>query len=104
MFVCLARKTLDYFLFVYIIVFTLVSLKYLANSLHTKQRGLTIWFTIPQKNLCSCVQKIQNKHNGGAGVAFFVSASITHSLTVERLSAFTALLGNKDKSPENAEA
>ena len=34
---------------------------------------------------------------------FFVSACITHSL-VERLSAVTALLGNKDKSPGNKEA
>ena len=33
---------------------------------------------------------------------FFVSACITHSL-VERLSAVTALLGNKDKSPGNKE-
>ena len=33
---------------------------------------------------------------------FFVSAYVTHSL-VERLSVLTALLGNKDKNPENVE-
>ena len=27
-------------------------------------------FSIPQKNLCNCIQKIKNKH-GGADVAFF---------------------------------
>ena len=34
---------------------------------------------------------------------FFVSACITHSL-VEKLSALTALLRNKDKGPGNVEA
>ena len=68
----------------------------------TKQTGLTIWFAIPQKTLCSYVQKIKNKHDGGADVAFFVSACIIYSL-VERLSALTALLCNKDKSPGNVE-
>ena len=58
---------------------------------------------MPRKNLCSCVQKIKNKHDGGVDVAFFVSACITHSLG-ERLAALTALLGNKDKSPGNKEA
>ena len=48
------------------------------------------------------IQKIKNKHDGGADVAFFVSACITHSL-VERLSVLTALIGNKDKSPGNVE-
>ena len=33
---------------------------------------------------------------------FFVSAYVTHSL-VEKLSVLTALLGNKDKNPENVE-
>ena len=55
-------------------------------------------FAIPQKNFCNCVQKIKNKHDGGADFAFFVSACITHSL-VERLSALTALLGSEGKSP-----
>ena len=55
------------------------------------------------KNIYCCIQKIKNKHDGGADVAFFVSVCITHSL-VERLSALTALLGNKDKSPGNVEA
>ena len=68
----------------------------------TKQTGLAIRFVIPQKNLCSCVQKIKNKNDGEADVVFFVSACITHSL-VERLAALTTLLGNKDKSPGNKE-
>ena len=71
-------------------------------QVHTKQTGLTIWFIIPQKNCCSCIQKIKNKHDGGADVAFFVSVCITHSL-VERLAALTALFSNKGKSPENEE-
>ena len=70
--------------------------------IRTKQTGLTIRFAIPQNNLCSCVQKIKNQHDGGADVVFFVSAFITHSL-VERLSGLTVLLNNKDKSPGNSE-
>ena len=69
--------------------------------MRTKQTGLTIRFAIPQKNFCSCVQKIKNKHDG-ADVPFFVSACITYSL-VERLALLTALLGNKDKSCGNKE-
>ena len=46
---------------------------------------------------------MKNKQDGGADVAFFVPAYVNHSL-VERLSALTALLGNKDKSPGNIEA
>ena len=42
---------------------------------------------------------MKNKHDGGADVAL-VSVCIDHSL-VERLAALTALLGNKDKSPED---
>ena len=72
-------------------------------QIYTKQTGLTIRFVIPRKILCSCIQKIKNKHDGGEDVAFFVSACITHSL-VERLAVLTALLGNKDKSPGNEEA
>ena len=60
-------------------------------------------YSISQKNLCSCIQKIKNKHDGGADVAFFVSVCITYS-PVERLSVLTALLGNKDKSPGSIEA
>ena len=60
-------------------------------------------YSISQKNLSSCIQKIKNKNDGGADVAFFVSVCIIYS-PVERLSAFTALLGNKDKSPGNIEA
>ena len=71
-------------------------------QIRTKQTGLTIRFVIPQKNLYDCVQKIKNKNDGGADVAFFASACITHSL-LERLAALTALLGNKDKSPGNEE-
>ena len=55
------------------------------------------------KNLCRCVQKIKNKHDGGADVAFFVSVCVTHSL-VERMSVPIMLPGNKDKSPGNVEA
>ena len=67
----------------------------------TKQTGLTIPFVIPWKNLCRCVQKIENKHGGGADVVavFFISKGVTHSL-VERLAA---LVGNKDKNPGNEE-
>ena len=72
-------------------------------QIRIEQTGLAIRFVIPRKNLCSCVQKIKNKHDGGAYVAFLVSACITHSL-VERLAALTALFGNKDKSPGNEEA
>ena len=53
------------------------------------------------KNICSCVQKIKNKHDGGVDVVFcFVSACGTHS-QVERL---TVLLGSKDKNPGNNES
>ena len=60
-------------------------------------------YSTSQKNFCSCTQKIKNKHDGGADVAFLVSVCITYS-PVERLSALTALLGNKEKSPGNVEA
>ena len=96
--VCLSRKTQDRF-------FILLHQRFYSYKpqIRTKQTDLTIRFAIPQKNLCRCVQKIKNKHDGGADVAFFVSTCITHSL-VERLSALTVLLGNKDKSPGNVEA
>ena len=87
--------------------FSFSSLGILQNScnprISQKQTGLTIQFAIPQKNFCSCIQKIKKKHDGGANVAYFVSLCITHSL-VERLSVLTALLDNKDKSPGNIEA
>ena len=97
-FACLSRNNLNRF-------FILLHQCFYSckPQIRTKQTGLTIPFAIPQKNLCSCVQKIKNKHNGGADVAFFVSACINHSL-VERLSALTGLLGNKDKSSGNVEA
>ena len=92
-FVCLSRKTLERF-------FTLLHHCFYSckPQIHTKQTGLTIQFAIPQKNLCSCIQKIKKKkkQDGGADVAFFVSACITYRL-VERLSVLTALLSNKDK-------
>ena len=69
-------------------------------QIHTKQRGLTIQFITPQKNICSCIWKIKNKHDGCADVAYFVSTFITPSLA-ERL---TVLLRSKDKSPGNEEA
>ena len=40
----------------------------------TKQIGLTNCLVIPPKNLCSCVQTIKSKHDGGAHVVFFVVA------------------------------
>ena len=69
---------------------------YKTNRLNYSIRNST-------KKLCSCVQKIKNKHDGDVDVAFFASVCVTHSL-VERLSALTALLGNKDKNPGNVEA
>ena len=97
-FVCLSGKTLDRFFI--LLHHCFYSCK---PQIYTNQTGLTIRFAIPRKILCSCVQKIKNKHDGGPDVAFFVSACITHSL-VERLAVLTALLGNKDKSPGNEEA
>ena len=96
-FVCLSRKTLNRF-------FILLHQCFYSckPQIRTKQTCLTIWFAVPQKNICSYVQKIKNKH-GGAEVACFVSACITHSL-VERLSTLTVLLGNKDKSSRYVEA
>ena len=46
------------------------------------KQHLTIRFIILPKNLCRFVQKIKNKHDGGAGVFFFffASACVTHSL------------------------
>ena len=97
-FLCLSRKTLDRFFI--LLHHCFYSCK---SQIRTQQTSLTIQFAIPQKNLCSCVQKIKNKH-GGADVAFFfVSACITNK-PVERLSVLTALLGNKDKSPGSVEA
>ena len=96
-FVCLSRETLDRFFI--LLHHCFYSCK---PQICTKQTGLTIRFAIPQKNLCSCVQKIKNKHDGGEDVALFVSACVTHSL-VERMYQLTALLGNKDKSPGNVE-
>ena len=93
--VCLSRKTLGRFFI--LLHHCFYSCK---SQIRSKQTGLTIRFAIPQTNLCSCVQKIKNKHSGGTDVAFFVSACITHSL-VERLSTLTALLGNTDKSRGN---
>ena len=97
-YVCLSGKTLDRF-------FILLHQYFYSckPQIRTKQTGLTIWFVIPWKNLCRCVQKNKNKHDDGADVAFFVPACFTHSL-VERLAALTVLLTNKDKSPGNEEA
>ena len=63
---CLSRKTLDrFFIFLHHCYYT-----YKAQIL-TKQMGLTNRFVIPQENLCSCVQKIKNKHDDGADVVVF---------------------------------
>ena len=64
-FLCLSRKTLDRFFI--LLHHCFYSCK---PQIRTQQTSLTIQFAIPQKNLCSCVQKIKNKH-GGAYVAFF---------------------------------
>ena len=64
-FSCLSRKTLDRFFI--LLHHCFYSCK---PQIRTEQASLTIQFAIPQKNLCSCVQKIKNKH-GGADVAFF---------------------------------
>ena len=45
----------------------------------TKQTGLTNRFVIPPKHLCSCVQKIKRKHDGGAHVVFLFP-HITHGI------------------------
>ena len=55
---------------------------------------------MPQKNICSCVQKIKNKQGDARFFSLFVSACFTHSL-VETL---TVLFGNKDKNAVNEEA
>ena len=96
-FLCLSRKTLQRFFI--LLHHCFYSCK---PQICTKKTGLTIRFAVPQKNLCNCIQNVKSKHDGGADVAFFVSACITNGL-VERLSALTALLGNKDKSPGNVE-
>ena len=97
-FVYLSGKTIDRF-------FILLHHCFYSRKpqIRTKQTGLTIRFVIPKKSFCSCIQKIKNKHDGGADVAFFVFVCIIHSL-LERLAVLTALLGNKDKSPGNEEA
>ena len=94
-FVFLSRKTLDRFFI--LLHHCFYSYK---PQICSKQTGSTIWFIIPWKNLSGSAQKIKNKHDGDADVAFIVSACITHS-PLERL---TPLLGNKDKSPGNEEA
>ena len=68
-FVSLSRKTLDRFLV--LLHHHFYSYK---PQICTKQTCLTIWFhdLIPWKNLCSCIQKIKNKHAGGADVVFFL--------------------------------
>ena len=101
-FVCLSGKTLDRFFI--LLHHCFYSCK---PQIYTNQTGLTIRFVIPRKILCSCVQKIKNKHDGGADVAFFVSACITHSL-VERLLCLlrylvikTKALGTKKRNSED---
>ena len=90
-FVFLSRKTLDRF-------FILLRHCFYTSNTY-KKAGLNNWFVVSRKNLCSCVQQIKNKHDGGANV-FFVSACVTHSL-VENA---TFLRRNKGKSPGNKEA
>ena len=59
----------------------------------TEQTDLTNQFIIQWKYLCSCVQKIKNKHDSGGNVVFLF-LRVTHSL-VERLTVF---LGNRGKT------
>ena len=91
---CLEKPCID-FLFFYTIVFTLISFKYLQKT------DLNNRFVISRENLCSSVQKIKNKHDGGTYVVVsFLFPRVTHSL-VERV---TLLHSNKDKNPGNEEA
>ena len=84
--------------FFYTIGFTLASLRYVQN----KQAQL---FNSPfhKKISTAALKKTKTKHDAGADIAFLVSVCITHGL-VERLSALTALIDNKDKSPGYVEA
>ena len=92
---CLSRKTLDrFFIFLHHCFYT-----YKAQIL-TKQMGLANRFVIPQENLCSCVQKIKNKHDDGADVFVFLFLRVTHSI----VDMLTVLLNNKYKNLGNEEA
>ena len=46
----------------------------------TKQAGLNNCFVIPPKNLCSSVQKIKSKHDGGVHVVLFLFLHVTHGI------------------------
>ena len=96
-FISLSRKTLGRFF----ILLHHCFYSFYRPQILTKQTGLTNQFVIPGKNLCGCVQKIKNKHDGGADffLNFFISVCVTYSL-VERP---TVLLSTKDKNPGNEE-
>ena len=64
---CLSRKTLDRFFILLHHCFCSYKLQ-----IQTSQTGLTIRFVTPRKNLCTCVQRINNKHDGGTDVGFFL--------------------------------
>ena len=81
-FLCLSSKTLDRF-------FILLHHCFCSNKsqIHTSQSGLTVRFINPRKkNICSCIQKIKNKYDGGADVGVRggggVSMCLTHRLVV----------------------
>ena len=80
--------------------FTPLFLLYKPDLL-TKQIGLTNWFVIPQRNLCSCIQKIKNK-NSVADVFFsFTYACVTHSIVRDWLCYLvtkTKTLGTKKRN------
>ena len=67
LYVCLENRRLIFY------SFTPLFLLY-KPQIPTKQTCLTNCFVILSKNLCSCVQKIKNKHDGDTLVFFFVSA------------------------------
>ena len=69
----LSRKTLGRFFYFFTPLFFLYKPQIL-----TKETGLSNWFVIPRINLCNCVLKIKNKHNGGVVLFFFASACVIH--------------------------
>ena len=81
LYVCLEKPYTD-FLFCYTIVFTLVSLKYV------QKKQAKLFDSQFHKKSLQLHSKIKNKHDGGADVDFFVSASITHRLVVSFIFCF----------------
>ena len=72
LYVCLENPRLIFY------SFTPLFLLY-KPQIPTKQTGLTNCFVILSKNLCSCVQKIKNKHDGDT-LVFFLFLHVTHGI------------------------